>query len=107
MGEVVEIVRVRRMRSYDEARLAKVLESSPDRTVPRCEHFGICGGCALQHIGSEKQLALKQKQLLEEFSRIGRVEPEQLFAPLHGKAWNYRRRARLGVRWVFKKEKAL
>lgn len=106
-GEQVEIQRVRRQRSYDEARLLKVIKASPDRVTPRCEHFGMCGGCALQHLSSEKQIELKQKQLLEELSRIGHVEPKDILPPLQADAWNYRRRARLGVRWVFKKERTL
>ena len=106
-GEVVEIVRVRRMRSYDEARLEKIIETSPDRVTPKCAHYGMCGGCALQHVSSEWQLAQKQKQLLEELARIGHVQPKEVLPPLQSGAWNYRRRARLGVRWVFKKEKTL
>jgi 23S rRNA (uracil1939-C5)-methyltransferase len=106
-GEVVEIVRVRRQRSYDEAKLQRIIEASPDRVTPKCAHFGMCGGCALQHMSSERQLAQKQKQLLEELARIGHVVPEQVLPPLQSSSWNYRRRARLGVRWVFKKEKTL
>jgi len=106
-GEIVEIVRFRRQRSYDEARLQKVIQASPDRVQPHCKHYGVCGGCALQHLSAESQLALKQKQMLEELSRIGHVEPEHVLPPLSAGSWNYRRRARLGVRWVFKKEKTL
>ncbi len=106
-GEVVEIVRVRRQRSYDEAQLQKVIEASPDRVAPKCPHFGVCGGCALQHVSSERQLALKNKQLLDELQRIGRVTPREVLAPLQATSWNYRRRARLGVRWVIKKERTL
>jgi len=106
-GEQVEIQRVRRQRSYDEARLLKVLNPSPDRVQPHCEHFGTCGGCALQHVSAEKQLALKQNQLLQELTRIGHVEPKEILPPLQAGSWNYRRRARLGVRWVFKKERTL
>jgi 23S rRNA (uracil1939-C5)-methyltransferase len=105
--EVVEIVRVRRQRSYDEARLQRIVQPSPDRVTPRCAHYGLCGGCALQHLSSERQLALKQKQLLEELQRIGHVSPKEVLAPLQAGTWNYRRRARLGVRWVHKKERAL
>jgi 23S rRNA (uracil1939-C5)-methyltransferase len=106
-GEVVEIVRFRRQRSYDEARLQKIIQASPDRVQPKCEHYGVCGGCALQHLSGESQLALKQKQLLEELARIGHVQPDKVLPPLTAGAFNYRRRARLGVRWVFKKEKTL
>jgi 23S rRNA (uracil1939-C5)-methyltransferase len=102
-GEVVEIVRVRRQRSYDEARLEKIVVASPDRVAPKCAHYGTCGGCALQHMSSDRQLAQKQKEL----ARIGLVQPEHVLEPLQAGTWNYRRRARLGVRWVFKKEKTL
>lgn len=106
-GEIVEIVRVRRQRGYDEARLLNIVESSPDRVTPQCPHYGVCGGCALQHLSDGSQLALKQKQMLQELARIGRVAPEAILPPLQAATWHYRRRARLGVRWVFKKEKAL
>jgi 23S rRNA (uracil1939-C5)-methyltransferase len=106
-GEQVEIVRVRRQRSYDEARLEKVIAPSPDRVTPKCAHYGVCGGCALQHMSSDAQLAQKQSQLLDELARIGKVEPERVVPALQANDWNYRRRARLGVRWVFKKEKTL
>jgi 23S rRNA (uracil1939-C5)-methyltransferase len=58
-------------------------------------------------MSSERQLAQKQKQLMEELTRIGHVQPAQILPPLQAGTWNYRRRARLGVRWVFKKEKTL
>jgi 23S rRNA (uracil1939-C5)-methyltransferase len=106
-GEQVEIQRVRRMRSFDEARLLRVIEASPHRVKPQCEHYGVCGGCALQHMSDEQQLVLKQKQLIEELTRIGHVTPDEVLPPLRASTWNYRRRARLGARWVFKKEKAL
>src|SRR5262245_23335290 len=96
-GEKVEIVRVRRQRSYDEARLVKVIEPSADRVAPRCEHYGVCGGCALQHLSGERQIDLKQKQLLDELQRIGHVTPQSVLPPLQAHVWNYRRRARLGV----------
>lgn len=106
-GEVVEIVRVRRMRNFDEARLQRVIEPSQDRVPPRCAHFGMCGGCALQHLSGEQQRSHKEKQLLDELQRIGHVLPEQVLPPLHAQDWNYRRRARLGVRWVPKKDRTL
>ena len=106
-GEVVEIVRVRRQRSFDEAKLLKVIEPSAERVTPKCVHYGTCGGCALQHMSSDAQLRMKQKQLIEELARIGHVSPQEVLPPLQASAWNYRRRARLGVRWVFKKEKTL
>jgi 23S rRNA (uracil1939-C5)-methyltransferase len=81
--------------------------ASPDRVVPACAHFGICGGCSLQHLSAPAQLAAKERQLLDNLERIGRVRPERVLAPLRGPAWAYRRRARLGVKYVHKKGRVL
>ena len=106
-GEKVRARLVRRRRSHDEARLEDVLEASPDRVEPRCEHFGVCGGCSLQHMSPSAQLAAKEKNLFEALERLGRVSPESRFEPLWGPVWGYRRRARLGVRRVDKKGRVL
>jgi 23S rRNA (uracil1939-C5)-methyltransferase len=106
-GERVEWVRTKRGRNFDEGRLERVLEPSPDRVAPRCPHFGVCGGCALQHMASPKQLEFKQQQLLEALSRIGRVTPAQVLPPLQADVWSYRRRARLAARWVPKKQRTV
>jgi 23S rRNA (uracil1939-C5)-methyltransferase len=97
----------KRRRQLDEAGLVEVLAASPDRVVPKCAHFGVCGGCSLQHLAPAAQLAAKERQLLDNLARIGRVTPERLFAPLRGPEWAYRRRARLGVKYVHKKGRVL
>lgn len=99
-GETVTFIRRRRHRQHDEAELLEVVEAAPERVVPRCNHFGICGGCALQHLDSRAQLAIKQQQLRENLQRVGRVSPREWLAPLTGPSWQYRRRARLGARFV-------
>lgn len=106
-GEWVEMVRVRRRRRHDEARLADLLEPSAERSQPICPHFGICGGCSLQHLQPAAQLRAKEKILLDELARVGDVVPERVFAPLDGPVAGYRRRARLGVRFVEKKGRVL
>jgi 23S rRNA (uracil1939-C5)-methyltransferase len=86
----------------------EVLVPSPDRVVPRCAHFGICGGCSLQHLSPAGAIQAKAAhQLLENLQRIGRVTPQRVFAPLRGPEWAYRRRARLGVKYVHKKGRVL
>jgi 23S rRNA (uracil1939-C5)-methyltransferase len=102
-GEEVTFRRVKRHRQYDEARLVDVLAPSSDRVAPKCAHFGVCGGCALQHLEPAAQLAAKQAELRDALERIGRVQPADWLAPLAGPAWGYRRRARLGARYVGKK----
>jgi 23S rRNA (uracil1939-C5)-methyltransferase len=106
-GERVRFRVLKRRRSMDEAALVDVSIASPDRVAPRCAHFGVCGGCSLQHLSGEAQLAAKQRQLLEDLQRIGKVSPQQILAPLRGPAWSYRRRARLGVKFVHKKGRVL
>ena len=106
-GERIVFQRVRRHRQHDEGVLVDVLERSPSRVDPKCAHFGLCGGCAMQHLDPSAQLAAKQSELAESLSRIGRVEPERWLEPLAGPVWNYRRRARLGAKWVPKRERVL
>ena len=97
----------KRRRHMDEAALVEVLVASPERAVPRCAHFGICGGCSLQHLAPAAQLAAKQGQLLENLQRIGNVQPQRVLEPLRGPEWAYRRRARLGIKYVHKKGRVL
>jgi 23S rRNA (uracil1939-C5)-methyltransferase len=77
------------------------------RVTPRCRHFGTCGGCSLQHLAPKAQLDFKQRQLLENLTRIGQVTPQRVLEPLAGPVWNYRRRARLGVKHVARKGRVL
>jgi 23S rRNA (uracil1939-C5)-methyltransferase len=106
-GERVRMRRVGRRRNCDEARLEEVLQASPDRVAPECPHYGVCGGCALQHLAPAAQLGFKQEQLLDTLARAGGVEPQQVLEPLTGPAWHYRRRARLGVKYVARKGRVL
>lgn len=106
-GERVRYARVRKHRAYDEAKLLEVLEPAPDRVMPKCAHFGVCGGCALQHLAPAAQLAAKQRELEDNLSRIGKVTPTRWLSPVTGPVWGYRRRARLGVKYVLKRGEVL
>ena len=106
-GERVVLRRIERHRKHDEAVTERVLQASADRVTPRCPHFGVCGGCALQHLDPVAQLRFKQAQLLENLARLGDVEPANVLEPLRGPVWNYRRRARLGIKHVPRKGKVL
>jgi 23S rRNA (uracil1939-C5)-methyltransferase len=106
-GERIRFRRVRSRRQHDTGVLEEILEPSPDRVVPKCAHFGVCGGCALQHLASDAQIRAKQRELAESLARIGGVTPDEWLAPLIGPQWNYRRRARLSARYVIKKERSL
>lgn len=102
-GETIRFRRVRRHRQHDEGQLVEVVEASPLRVAPRCAHFGVCGGCALQHLQPAAQIESKQAELRDSFERIGKVQPEAWLPPLTGPEWHYRRRARLGAKYVAKK----
>jgi len=94
-------------KKYDDGNLIEVLEASPDRIEPKCKHYGICGGCSFMHLSSEKQIEEKQKVLVDGLKHIGKVEAGEILPPLTTHPWGYRRKARLGVKYVFKKEKVL
>jgi 23S rRNA (uracil1939-C5)-methyltransferase len=106
-GERVRFNVFKRRRQFDEAALVEIVSKSPDRTEPLCRHFGVCGGCSLQHLQPQAQLKAKQRQLLDAFAHIGGVSPARVLEPLTGAQWAYRRRARLGVKYVNKKGRVL
>ncbi|MBS1198528.1 MAG: rRNA m(5)U939 methyltransferase [Proteobacteria bacterium] len=102
-GECVEYASFRKKPNFEMAHLVQVLQASSQRVMPLCPHFNICGGCALQHMESSAQVAVKQRVLEDNLWHIGRVRPEEILSPVHGSPWAYRHRARLGVRKVSKK----
>jgi 23S rRNA (uracil1939-C5)-methyltransferase len=106
-GERVEFVLRKRRRKIQEADLVRIVDASPARVVPGCEYFGRCGGCALQHLAHGDQVELKQKVVAETLKRIGRVEPEAWLPAAVSPPWHYRRRARLGVKFVAGKDRVL
>ena len=73
-GEVVN-VRVKKSKSkYIEGEVADILEYSEDRVEPKCNHFGVCGGCKWQNMSYEKQLFYKQHEVVNNIKRIGGVD---------------------------------
>jgi 23S rRNA (uracil1939-C5)-methyltransferase len=106
-GERIRFRRAKRHKQHDDGVLLEVLEPAEDRVPPRCGHFGLCGGCALQHLDPRAQIAAKQTELKDNLERIARAMPDEWLEPMRGPAWNYRRRARLGVKYVAKKGRVL
>ncbi|WP_397473140.1 23S rRNA (uracil(1939)-C(5))-methyltransferase RlmD [Pusillimonas sp.] len=102
-GEKVVARIARRKPSFDVARTERVLRPSAQRVEPACPYFGVCGGCVMQHLAPEAQVAVKQRVLEDALEHIGKVKVEQMLAPMHGPTWGYRYRARLSVRLVIKK----
>ena len=107
VGETVQFIRRKSRRNFDEAELLEVIEASPDRVAARCEAFGRCGGCSLQHITADRQRDIKAQTLRDNLQRIGRVEPQEWLTPMTGPEWHYRRRARLAVKHVPAKGRTL
>ncbi len=106
-GERARIALTKRSRSFDEAKVEELLTRSPDRVEPRCIHFGTCSGCSMQHMAPAAQIAAKQRVLADNFERIGKVTPATWLEPLTDEPWGYRRKGRLSVKWVTKKDKVL
>jgi len=88
------------------AETLEVLRASGDRVVVRCPEFGNCGGCSLQHMSMDAQLARKQSALLQTLL-ANDVQPAEVYTPLDAAHWNYRRKARLSVRDVPAKQRVL
>jgi 23S rRNA (uracil1939-C5)-methyltransferase len=92
---------------YNEGIAVDILTPASTRTTPECAHFGLCGGCSLQHMQTDAQIIFKQKVVLEQLQHFGQIQPEEILPPLTGASWGYRGKARLGVRYVRKKGKLL
>lgn len=106
-GERVLATITRSKPSYDTARVERIVRASSQRVEPACPYFGICGGCAMQHLEPAAQVAVKQRVLEDALSHIGKVHPGRILPPMHGPAFGYRYRARLSVRLVRKKDAVL
>lgn len=104
--EKVTIQIVKTNKKFDEAKVVEVINASPKRISAKCDAFGLCGGCSMQHLSNEDQLELKQSAVLEmaQHAQLGGFE---IIPPLLGASWQYRQKARLGVKFVIKKDKVL
>ena len=106
-GEKVTFQSQRIKPSYEVANVVEVLKQSNQRVTPKCPHFGVCGGCKLQHLDFAAQVATKQRLLESDLWHIGKVKAENMLPPLYGPTWGYRHKARLSVKYVEKKQRVL
>lgn len=102
-GEKVSWLSYRRKPNFELARVTQIHKPASARVEPCCPHFGICGGCSLQHADPALQIATKQRVLEDNLQHIGGVRPGAVYAPISGPTWHYRFRARVSVRLVPKK----
>jgi len=107
LGERVMMQYTQCKGKYDEGRAIEILQASPDRVEPRCAQAHICGGCSLQHMSPEAQIAMKQKILADQLDHFGGLKPKEWLPPMTGPEFGYRRKARLGAKYVEKKGRAL
>lgn len=106
-GERVELAYTELKRDFAEAKVIRILQASPLRSVPKCEYFGICGGCSFQHVDPERQIMVKQQILQDQFRRIAHLNNISFWPPIRGPLWGYRHKARLSVKYVPKKQRTL
>jgi len=102
-GEVVSIQTYRKKAHWENALITQLHQESSQRVKPRCNYFGVCGGCSMQHLSADAQVAVKQRVLEDNLWHISKVKPKTMLRPIYGPTWGYRYRARLSVRNVIKK----
>lgn len=105
--ETVTFRYLKKYKTYDEGWADMILHPSSERVEPSCAHFLTCGGCSLQHMAKAQQITFKQAVLLEQLAHFAKLEPTTLLPPLLGPSYGYRRKARLSVRFVAKKDRVL
>lgn len=90
-GDVVDVQITKKRHSYAEGRIVRLVKAGDVRIAPRCEHFGVCGGCRWQHLPYSVQLECKQRQVSDALQRIGKVGFPPI-TPIKGSAriWEYR-----------------
>ena len=97
----------RKKNNWEMGSLLQVVHESSQRVRPGCPHFGLhagaCGGCKMQHLEANAQVAVKQRAMEDNLWHLGKVKPENILRPIYGPTWGYRYRARLSVRDVLKK----
>ena len=102
-GERVSYEVKRKKKNWEAGRMVTLQKASSMRVEPRCEHFGYCGGCSMQHLEPSAQVAIKQRTLEDNLWHLSKVKAENIMRPMYGPTWGYRFRARLSVRHVEKK----
>lgn len=101
--EDVQFVYTKKRNQISEGNATHINSASPDRIEPKCPHFLICGGCSLQHMSNDYQQKLKRESALALLAQQ-HVTAQNIIPTLTGDSWGYRRKARIGVKYIFKKE---
>lgn len=90
-GDIVDVAVFRKKRKLLFGEVTAMHTPSEHRIAPRCQHFGLCGGCKWQMMNYETQLSIKEQQVVDAFARIGKVDPGEV-KPILGvdEPWYYR-----------------
>ncbi len=106
-GEEVSYASYRKKPAFELAQMTTLHRAASIRVEPKCAHYGVCGGCSMQHLDARVQVAVKQRILEDSLARIGKVKPENIMPAIYGQSWGYRERARISAKYVIKKQKML
>lgn len=107
-GETVEAQITHQAKKLEEAESVRLIsDPSPYRIEPICPHFGVCGGCNMQHIQPDEQIRLKQEVLKSHLEHFAGIQTEQWLTPLRSDRVDYRHKARIGVRYIPNQNKFL
>jgi len=106
-GETVIVKHTGGTKNFEEGMTLEVLKASADRVEAKCKFYDSCNGCTMMHLAPEKQIEFKQNTLKQNLLKMAKLQPESWMPALTDVSWNYRRRARLSVRWVIAKDKVM
>ena len=106
-GERVSFETTKKKKNWEAGRMTVLHRESSMRVAPRCPHFGVCGGCSMQHLEPSAQVAVKQRVLEDNLWHISKVKAGNIMRPMYGPTWGYRYRARLSARYLAKREVVL
>jgi len=101
-GDIVDVLVHRKKNSFAEGKVQTLKKPSPFRVEPRCEHFGTCGGCKWQDFSYKEQLEFKQKYVYDAFTRIGKLDFNEI-TPIIGNTDEYYYRNKLEFSFSNKK----
>ena len=106
-GERVSFETTKKKKNWEAGRMTVLHRESSMRIKPRCPHFGVCGGCSMQHMEPSAQVAVKQRVLEDNLWHISKVKAGNIMRPMYGPTWGYRYRARLSARYLARRETVL
>ena len=93
-GDIVDLQVTKKKHSFMEAKVLRLVKPSPVRCEAQCKHFGVCGGCKWQILPYEEQLKYKQQQIVDNLTRIGKIELPEI-SPILGSKHIYEYRNKL------------